>query len=88
MVHDIHNCGVKGGRELVYIDMEGMWKLHKYDLSGVYMYGVLAGSILGVSLLVCGVVSAVSTGGGGAQVRLGVRVDVIRWPFICCLPRM
>jgi hypothetical protein len=69
MVHDIHNCGVKGGRELVYIDMEGMWKLHKYDLSGVYMYGVLAGSILGVSLLVCGVVSDVVMAGGGVMQR-------------------
>ena len=65
-------------------------ELHKYDSSGVYMNDVLAGGILGVSLLVCGVVSDVvmAGGGGGAQVCLGVRVDVIRWPFICCRPRM
>ena len=40
-------------------------ELHKYDSSGVYMYGVLAGSILGVSLLVCGVVSDVVMAVGG-----------------------
>jgi Ca2+/H+ antiporter len=40
-------------------------ELHKYDSSSVYMYGVLAGSILGVSLLVCGVVMA----GGGVVHR-------------------
>ena len=25
MVHDIYYCGVKGGRDLVYIDVKGMW---------------------------------------------------------------
>ena len=68
--------------------MKGLWNYKIYDLSGVYMYGVLAGGVLGVGLLVCGVVSAVSMGGGGAQVCLGVRVNVIRWPIICCRPRM
>ena len=43
--------------------MEGLWNYKNYDLSGVYMYGVLAGGVLGVGLLVCGVVSAVSMGG-------------------------
>ena len=85
MVHDIHKCG---GRDLVYNDMEGLWNYINYDSSGVYMYGVLAGGVLGVGLLVCGDVSAVSMWGGGAQVCLGVRVDVIRWPIICCRPRI
>ena len=67
--------------------MEGLWNYINYDSSGVYIYGVLAGGVLGVGLLVCGVVSAVSMG-GGAQVCLGVRVDVIGWPIICCRPRM
>ena len=62
-------------------------ELHKYDSSGVYMNDVLAGGILGVSLLVCGVVSDVMAG-GGSPVCLGVRVDIIRWPFLCCRPRM
>ena len=44
--------------------MGGLWNYINYDSSGVYMYGVLAGSVLGVGLLVCGVVSAVSVGGG------------------------
>jgi hypothetical protein len=43
--------------------MEGLWNYKNYDLSGVYMYGVLAGGFLGVGLLVCGVVSAASMGG-------------------------
>ena len=33
-----------------------------HNLSGVYMYGVLAEGVLGVGLLVCEVVSAVSKG--------------------------
>jgi hypothetical protein len=50
--------------------MEGLWNYINYDSSGVYMYGVLAGSILGVSLLVCGVVSdLVMAGGGGGGDR-------------------
>ena len=61
MVHDIHKCGVRG-RDLVYNDTEGLWNYINYDSSGVYMYGVLAGGVLGVGLLVCGVVSAVSVG--------------------------
>ena len=44
--------------------MEGLWNYINYDSSGVYMYGILAGGVLGVGLLVCGVVSAVSMGGG------------------------
>ena len=44
-------------------------ELHKYDSSGFYMYGVLAGSILGVSLLVCGVVSDVMGGFTGLPGR-------------------
>ena len=43
--------------------MEGLWNYINYDSSGVYMYGVLAGGVLGVGLLVCGFVSAVSMGG-------------------------
>ena len=54
----------KGGRDLVYNDMEGLWNYINYDSSGVYTYGVLAGGVLGVGLLVCGVVSAVSVGRG------------------------
>jgi hypothetical protein len=42
-------------------------ELHKYDSSGVYMNDVLAGGILGVSLLVCGVVSDVVMAGGGVH---------------------
>ena len=46
--------------------MGGLWNYINYDSSGVYMYGVLAGSVLGVGLLlVFGVVSAVSMGRGG-----------------------
>ena len=43
--------------------MEGLWNYINYDLSGVYMYGVLAGGVFGVGLLVCGVVPDVSMGG-------------------------
>ena len=39
--------------------MEGLWNYINYDSSGI-----LAGGVLGVGLLVCGVVSAVSMGGG------------------------
>ena len=64
MVHDIHKCGVRGDE----ISFTKIWRAcgitQIYDLSGVYMYGVLAGGVLGVGLLVCGVVSAVSMGGG------------------------
>ena len=62
MVHDIHNCGVKGGTRSRLHGCGGHVELHKYDSSGVYMNTVLAGSILGVSLLVCGVVSDVVMG--------------------------
>ena len=41
--------------------MEGLWNYINYDSSGIYMYGVLAGGVLGVGLLVCGVVSAAYT---------------------------
>ena len=44
-------------------------ELHKYDSSGVYMNDVLAGGILGVSLLVCGVVSDVMGGFTGLPGR-------------------
>ena len=54
------------------------------------MYVILAGGVIGVGLLVCGV-SAVSIRGRGrlmfAQVCLGVSVEVIRWPLICYRPR-
>ena len=43
--------------------MEGLWNYINYDSSGVYLYGVLAGGVLGVGLLVCDVLSAVSMGG-------------------------
>ena len=63
MVHDIHKCGVRGDE----ISFTKVWRAcgitQIHDLSGVYMYGVLAGGVLGVGLLVCGVVSAVSMGG-------------------------
>ena len=68
--------------------MVGLWNYINYVSSGLYMYGVLVGDVLGVGLLVFDVVSAVSMGGGGAQLCLGVRVDVVRWPIICCRPPM
>ena len=64
MVHDIHKCGVRGDE----ISFTKIWRAcgitQIHYSSGVYMYGVLAGSVLGVGLLVCGVVSAVSMEGG------------------------
>ena len=59
-----------------------------YDLSGVYMYGVLAGGVLGVGLLVAALYQLLVWRGCGAQVCLRVRVDVIRWQIICCRPWM
>ena len=67
--------------------MEGLWNYINYDSSGVYMYGVLAGGVLGVCLLVAALYLLLVCG-KGAQVCLGVRVDVIRWPNICCRPQM
>ena len=89
MVHEIYKC-VRGDE----ISFTKIWRAcgitQIHDSFGVYMYSVLAGGALGVGLLVCCIVSAVSIGGGGggAEVCLGVRVDVIRWPIVCCRPRM
>ena len=63
MVHDIHKCGVRGTRSRLQRIRRACGITQIHDISGVYTYGVLAGGVLGVGLLVCGVVSAVSMGG-------------------------
>ena len=73
MVHHIHKCGVSGGRDLVYKDMEGLKNYtNSWFICDVYMYVVLAGGVIGVGLLVWGVVSAVSIRGAGAGVHTGL----------------
>ena len=50
------------------ISLTKIWRVCRntqiHDSSDVYMYVVLAGGVIGVGLLVCGVVSAVSIRGG------------------------
>ena len=64
MVHYINKCGVRGDD----ISFTKIWRAcgiaQIHDSSDIYMYVVLAGGVVGLGLLVCGVVSAVSMGGG------------------------